>query len=34
MYKIETEAKGLVSHGVNACAGCGLELVSGMLSRL
>ena len=27
MYKIETEAKGLVSHGVNACAGCGLELV-------
>ena len=32
MYKIETEAKGLVSHGVNACAGCGL--FSGMLSRL
>lgn len=27
MYKIETEAKGLVSHGVSACAGCGLELV-------
>lgn len=27
MYKMETEAKGLVSHGVNACAGCGMELV-------
>lgn len=27
MYKMETESKGLVSHGVNACAGCGLELV-------
>lgn len=27
MYKINTEAKGLVSHGVSACAGCGLELI-------
>lgn len=26
MYNIKTEAKGLVSHGVNACAGCGLEI--------
>lgn len=27
MYKIEAKAKGLVSHGVSACAGCGLELI-------
>lgn len=27
MYKIEHEAKGLVSHGVSTCAGCGLEIV-------
>lgn len=27
MYKIEKEARGLVSHGVSACAGCGLEIV-------
>jgi len=25
--KINTESKGLVSHGVSACAGCGLELI-------
>lgn len=27
MYKIRQEAKGLVAHGVSACAGCGLELI-------
>ncbi len=27
MYKIEHQSKGLVSHGVNTCAGCGLELI-------
>ena len=27
MIKIEHESKGLVSHGVSACAGCGMELV-------
>lgn len=27
MYKINTESKGLVSHGVSTCAGCGLELI-------
>jgi pyruvate ferredoxin oxidoreductase beta subunit len=27
MYKISHESKGLVSHGVSACAGCGLELI-------
>jgi pyruvate ferredoxin oxidoreductase beta subunit len=27
MYDIRHESKGLVSHGVSACAGCGLELV-------
>lgn len=27
MFDIKTEAKGLVSHGVSACAGCGLELI-------
>ena len=27
MYDIIKEAKGLVAHGVSACAGCGLELV-------
>lgn len=27
MYKIKDEAKGLVAHGVGACAGCGLELI-------
>ena len=27
MYKIEHESKGLVSHGVSTCAGCGLELI-------
>ncbi len=27
MYDIQHESKGLVSHGVNACAGCGLELI-------
>ena len=26
MYKIETPAKGLVSHGMNSCAGCAMEL--------
>ncbi len=26
MYEIKTQAKGLVSHGVSTCAGCGLEL--------
>lgn len=27
MLDIKHESKGLVSHGVNACAGCGLELI-------
>lgn len=27
MIRIESESKGLVSHGVSACAGCGLELI-------
>ena len=27
MFKIESEAKGLVSHGVSACHGCGLEII-------
>ena len=27
MYKIKADSKGLVSHGVNACAGCALELI-------
>lgn len=27
MYEMKHEAKGLVSHGVSTCAGCGLELV-------
>ena len=27
MYKINHKSKGLVSHGVSACAGCGLELI-------
>ncbi|MCP5106775.1 MAG: pyruvate synthase subunit beta, partial [bacterium] len=27
MYKFETRSKGLVSHGVSTCAGCGLELI-------
>lgn len=27
MIEIKSEAKGLVSHGVSACAGCGLELI-------
>ena len=27
MYKISHKSKGLVSHGVSACAGCGLELI-------
>lgn len=27
MYNIKAESKGLVSHGVSACAGCGLELI-------
>ena len=27
MVEIQTEAKGLVSHGVSACPGCGLELI-------
>jgi len=27
MYEIKHESKGLVSHGVSACAGCGLELI-------
>lgn len=27
MYNIQHESKGLVSHGVSACAGCGLELI-------
>lgn len=27
MYDIQHESKGLVSHGVSACAGCGLELI-------
>lgn len=27
MYDIRHESKGLVSHGVSACAGCGLELI-------
>lgn len=27
MYKINTDSKGLVSHGVSACAGCGMELI-------
>lgn len=27
MISIKTESKGLVSHGVSACAGCGLELI-------
>ena len=27
MYNLKTESKELVSHGVSACAGCGLELI-------
>lgn len=27
MFNLKTEAKGFVSHGVSACAGCGLELI-------
>lgn len=27
MYEIRTQARGLVAHGVNTCAGCGLELL-------
>lgn len=27
MYDIQHESRGLVSHGVSACAGCGLELI-------
>jgi pyruvate/2-oxoacid:ferredoxin oxidoreductase beta subunit len=27
LYKINAESKGLVSHGVSACAGCALELI-------
>ncbi len=27
MIEIKTEARGLVSHGVSACAGCGIELL-------
>lgn len=27
MYDIRHESKGLVSHGVSACAGCGMELI-------
>ena len=27
MYEMKHEAKGLVSHGVSTCAGCGLEIV-------
>lgn len=27
MFEMETKAKGNVSHGVSACAGCGLELI-------
>jgi len=27
MYNIKHESKGLVAHGVSACAGCGLELI-------
>ncbi len=27
MYKIYKDSKGLVAHGVSACAGCGLELI-------
>ena len=27
MYNIKHKSKGLVSHGVSACAGCGLELI-------
>ena len=27
MYKIEASAKGLVTHGVSTCQGCGLELI-------
>ncbi|MCF6464925.1 thiamine pyrophosphate-dependent enzyme [Clostridium sp. Cult2] len=27
MYNIQHNSKGLVSHGVSACAGCGLELI-------
>lgn len=27
MYNIKSECKGLISHGVSACAGCGLELI-------
>lgn len=27
MYDIQHESKGLVSHGVNTCAGCGLETI-------
>ncbi len=27
MYKIDHRSRGLVSHGVSACAGCGLELI-------
>lgn len=27
MIKVKSESKGLVSHGVSACAGCGMELI-------
>lgn len=27
MYKMMAESKGLVTHGVSACQGCGLELI-------
>ncbi|MDO4548875.1 MAG: thiamine pyrophosphate-dependent enzyme [Clostridia bacterium] len=27
MFRLETETRGLVAHGVSACAGCGMELV-------
>lgn len=27
MFNINTQSRGLVSHGVSACAGCGLELI-------
>ncbi len=28
MYKINAEAKGLVSHGISTCQGCGLEIIA------
>lgn len=28
MYKIKTESKGLVSHGISTCQGCGLEIIA------